>query len=87
MLTPNGTRRVPHLRLIELRIQEGLTPNGLAYRAGLSGKTVRLAEDGWIPSPPTQFAIAGVFGLTPLDLWPLDRSGQKVAAPARRAAA
>ena len=55
-----------------------MTPNDLAYKAQLSGKTVRMAEAGFIPSPRTQFAIAGVFGLSPLDLWPLHRDRQRV---------
>lgn len=80
MRQPNGTRRVPHQRLKELRIQEGMTPNDLAYRCGLTGKTIRMAEAGFIPSARTQFAIAAVFGAKPLDLWPFDRDRQKVAA-------
>jgi DNA-binding XRE family transcriptional regulator len=63
----------PHLRLQELRINEGMSPNDLAYRAGLSGNTIRLAEAGYMPTPRVQFAIAAIFGLRPLDLWPLDR--------------
>lgn len=80
MAIPNGSRRVPHLKLRELRVNEGLTPNDLAFRCGVSGKTVRMAEAGFIPSPRVQFAIAQVFGLRPLDLWPFDRSRQRVAA-------
>lgn len=79
MAIPAGSRQV-HLRLRELRIQAGLSPNDLAYRARVSGKTIRFAEAGFIPSPRTQFAIAAVFGLAPLDLWPLDRDRQRVAA-------
>jgi transcriptional regulator with XRE-family HTH domain len=70
-----STRRAagrPNRRLQELRINEGLSPNVLAYRAGVSGNTVRMAEAGFRPSPRTQFAIAGVFGLRPLDLWPIE---------------
>lgn len=68
------------MRLRELRVNAGMTPNDLAYRAGVSGKTIRLAETGWIPSPRTQFQIAAVFEMRPLDLWPFDRDRQKVAA-------
>lgn len=79
MATRNGAgRRTPNRRLQELRINEGLSPNALGYRAGVSGKTIRLAETGWTPSPRVQFAVAAVFGLRPLDLWPLER--QPVAA-------
>lgn len=78
MATPNGKPR--HHRLIELRIAAGLSPNDLAAKARVSGKTVRLAEDGWIPGPRVQFAIANALELGPLDLWPYDRGRQRVAA-------
>lgn len=68
-----ASRRSPHRRLQALRINEGLSPNDLAYRAGISGNTVRLAEAGFVPGPRVQFAIAQVFDLPPTDLWPLDR--------------
>jgi DNA-binding XRE family transcriptional regulator len=63
----------------ELRINAGMSPNDLAYRVGVSGKTIRMVEAGWIPSPRVQFLIAGEFGLKPLDLWPFDRDRQTVA--------
>lgn len=78
MPTTSGSK--PHLRLRTLRINAGMSPNDLAYRAGVSGKTIRLAEAGFIPGPRVQFQIASVFGLEPLDLWPLDRERQRVAA-------
>lgn len=80
MAATNGSRRVPHLRLKELRINSGMTPNDLAFRAGLSGKTVRMVETGFVPTPRVQFQIAKVFELLPLDLWPLERDRQRVAA-------
>lgn len=80
MLVPTASRRSPHLRLQELRINAGLTPNDLAYKARISGKSVRMAEAGFLPGPRVQFAIAQVFELKPLDLWPLERTGQRVAA-------
>lgn len=64
--------RRPNRVLQSLRINEGLSPNDLAYRAGVSGNTVRLAEGGYRPTPRVQFAIAQVFGKLPLDLWPLE---------------
>jgi transcriptional regulator with XRE-family HTH domain len=74
MAIPVTTRRIrPHRQLQELRINAGLSPNDLAYRAGISGNTVRMAESGFIPTPRVQFAIARVFDRTPLDLWPLDQ--------------
>lgn len=84
MATPIGSRRNPqrkrNRRLQELRINAGMAPSDLAYRAGISPKTVRLAEHGFIPGPRTQFAIAQVFDLHPLDLWPLINDEQRVAA-------
>jgi DNA-binding XRE family transcriptional regulator len=56
---------------MELRINEGLSPNDLAYRAGVSGKTVRMAEAGFLPSPRVQHAIARVFERQPTSIWPL----------------
>lgn len=80
MAATNAPRRVPHLRLRQLRINAGMSPNDLAYRAGVSGKTIRMLEAGWIPSPRVQFQVARVFELLPLDLWPLERDRQRVAA-------
>jgi DNA-binding XRE family transcriptional regulator len=80
MVARNGSGRVPHLRLKELRINAGMTPNDLAYRAGVSGKTVRMVEAGFVPTPRVQYAISKVFDSRPLDLWPLDRDRQRVAA-------
>lgn len=80
MATTKGSRRNPHLRLKELRINQGWSPNDLAFRAHVSGKTIRMVEAGWIPSPRVQFQIAAAFDLKPLDLWPFDRDQQKVAA-------
>lgn len=74
MLSPTATRRrTPNRRLAELRLNAGLSPNALAYRAGVSGKAVRMAEAGFVPTPRVQFAVAGVFDLRPLDLWPFDQ--------------
>lgn len=65
-------RRTPNRRLQELRLNLGMSPNDLAYRAGVSGNTVRMAEAGFVPTPRVQFAIARVFDLLPLDLWPIE---------------
>lgn len=79
---PKPRRRRPNRKLQELRLNAGLSPNQLAARAGVCGKTVRMAEAGWIPAPRTQFAIArcfpdpadpaGLRTLQPLDIWPLE---------------
>lgn len=68
---PVASRRQPNKELIELRINEGLSPNELAYRAEISGKTVRMAEAGFLPSPRVQRAIASVFEKQPIEIWPL----------------
>lgn len=80
MKSPSGTRRVPHQKLKALRVNAGMSPNDLAYRCGVTGKTIRMVEAGFIPSPRTQYAIAATFGLLPLDLWPFHRDIQTVAA-------
>jgi transcriptional regulator with XRE-family HTH domain len=69
---PRSLKKRPHRQLQALRINAGLTPNDVAYRAGVSGNTVRLAEAGFRPTPRVQYAIAQVFDLLPLDLWPLE---------------
>lgn len=66
-------RRSPNQTLYGLRLNEGLSRRDLAARCGISAETVRLAELGWTPTPRVQFAIAGAFGLRPLDLWPIER--------------
>jgi len=63
-----------------MRINAGLSPNDLAHKAGLTGKTIRMVEAGFVPGPRVQFAIAAQFGLRPLDLWPMNRAGQRAAA-------
>ena len=66
-------RRQPHLELMGLRINNGLSRDQLGARVGVSRETVRLAEAGFLPNPRVQFALAREFGRNPLDLWPLDR--------------
>lgn len=68
-------RRVPNWRLQQLRIDAGMACSDLAYRAGTSAKTVRLAEAGFVPGPRIQFGIAQVFKLKPTDIWPLEMQG------------
>jgi DNA-binding XRE family transcriptional regulator len=70
--TGSFERRQRARRLIELRINAGLSRSDLAYRAGVSAKTIRLAESGFVPGPRIQFAIARTFDLTPLELWPIE---------------
>ena len=77
-----AVRRAPNIRLKELRINAGLSPNDLAYRAGTTGNTVRLAEKGFAPGPRIQFAIAQVFDVLPLEIWPLETQPQRTASRA-----
>lgn len=67
-----------NLSLIGLRVNEGLTRRMLAYRAGVSRETVRQVEEGWVPNAEIQFDIAKVFGLRPLDIWPIDQQREVV---------
>lgn len=67
------TTRRQHPTLTALRVNEGLSREDLALRAGVSRETVRLAEAGFLPTPRVQFAIAAAFGKRPLDLWPIER--------------
>lgn len=60
-------------KLIELRLNEGLTPNDLARRAGVSGNTIRSAERGFYVDPRSQFAIATALGVPPLEVFPFER--------------
>lgn len=72
------SRRRLNVRLIELRVNAGLTPNDLARRAHISGNTVRAAERGLYVDPRSQYAIAQALGVVPLDVFPFER--QRVAA-------
>lgn len=63
---------VPHIELMELRINNGWSRADLAYRAGISEKTVRMAEAGFRPGARIQFAIAKQFGKKPTELWPIE---------------
>lgn len=71
--TPGSTRRrkrTANRRLLELMIDHGLQPNDLAARAMVSGNSVRLAMDGFVPGWRIQKAIADVLDAKPLDIWP-----------------
>ena len=72
-------RNQPHTRLYALRLNAGLSRQALGARVGVSVEAIRLAELGFVPGPRVQFAIASAFGLTPLELWPLERQKALVA--------
>lgn len=59
--------------LVEARLNAGLSPNDLAYRAGVSGNTVRAGERGLYVGPRAQFAISHALGLLPLEVFPWER--------------
>lgn len=65
-------RKQPNRKLIEYRLNKGLTPNQVAYMTGLTGPTIRLAEKGHVPSPRVQLALAEFYEERVLDLWPLE---------------
>lgn len=52
------------------RINEGLSPETLGGLVKVSGHTIRRIEDqGAIPTPRVQFALAEHFQMRPTDLW------------------
>lgn len=67
-----ATRKSPQRHLLELSINQGMSPNDLARESGVSGNTVRDALRGKVIGVRQQHAIAAVFGLEPLDIWPID---------------
>jgi transcriptional regulator with XRE-family HTH domain len=71
-------RRVPNHLLYELMLNQGLTPNLLALKTGVSAPTIRLALKGHVPLAPAQFELAHYFGITTIDLFPLERQRQYV---------
>ena len=83
MALRSANRSRPNRLLTEARLNAGLTPNDLAYRAGVAGNTVRAAERGLYVGPRAQFAIARALGSeSPLALFPWERQRE-----ARKAAA
>jgi transcriptional regulator with XRE-family HTH domain len=63
--------RKPNLTLMGLRLNRGLSINDLARLTGVSAPTIRLTEDGHVPGPRIQFALADFFGVEVLHVWPL----------------
>lgn len=59
--------------LIESRLDNGMTPNDLARRAGISGNTVRAAERGEYVDPRSQFAIANALNVPRVVVFPFER--------------
>lgn len=54
------------------RSEMRLPREGLAFKAGVSVKTIERIESGQVtPHRATQRAIAAVLGCEPTDLWPL----------------
>jgi transcriptional regulator with XRE-family HTH domain len=67
---PLRTRK-PNLALRGLRLNKGLSPNGLSELTGVSAQTIRLSERGHVPSPRVMFELARFFEVEVLDIWPL----------------
>lgn len=80
-------RRQAHLDLIAMRVNEGLSREALALRAGVGRETVRMAERGFVPTPRVQFAIARALGTTPLELWPREMQRRPQMNTSRKAVA
>ena len=76
---PRSRRKHSNRLLIEARLNEGLTPNDLGLRAGVSGNTVRAAERGLYVGPRAQYAIAHALSKRPLELFPWERQKEAVA--------
>lgn len=54
-----------------LRRSQGLSPEQLGYRIGVSGRTVRRVEAGMVPIVSTMFALATWAEEDVNDLWRL----------------
>jgi transcriptional regulator with XRE-family HTH domain len=67
--------RRPPSRLRRARLEQGLTVEDLASRAGISGRTILSAELGeHHPYPASRRVIAMALGLAERTLWPPDDS-------------
>lgn len=55
----------------ERRLNLGLSPEQLGYRAEVSGRTIRRIEEGKRPTVRTMFLLAQEFDCEVVDLWPL----------------
>lgn len=55
----------------EMRTNEGLTPELLGMKIGVSGRTVRRIEEGHRPTVRTMFLLASEFDLEVSELWPM----------------
>jgi transcriptional regulator with XRE-family HTH domain len=61
-------------KLVELRINEGLSQRELAQKANVSNQSVSKLERGGRVRPATLKKIADVFGVKPMDLMKERRS-------------
>jgi transcriptional regulator with XRE-family HTH domain len=68
MNTPHRRFEVDVDKLIELRINEGLSQRELAARAGVTNTSVWKLEHGGNVRPATLKKIADVLGIKPMDL-------------------
>jgi transcriptional regulator with XRE-family HTH domain len=75
-MSPRRDRHAAAL-LRQLRVDRGLTPEGLSYAIHkvapghpVSGRTIRRIEStGHVPTVRAMFGIAAVFGMVPSQIW------------------
>ena len=60
--------RVDVEKLLELRVNQGLTQRDLARKAGISNATLSKIEHGRNTRPPTLKKLADALGVEPVDL-------------------
>jgi transcriptional regulator with XRE-family HTH domain len=62
--------RMTAFNLRAARVNEGLSPEALGQKIGVSGGTIRRLEQGLMPTPATARKIAQYLGKEVSDLWP-----------------
>lgn len=67
-------------RLRRLRVDEGLTPEELGEKVGVSGRTIRRVEDGAAPTVRVAHAIATHFGTKTSEFWRPDALAEEATA-------
>lgn len=58
-------------KLRSRRLNQGLSPEQLDNRIGISGRTIRRIEEGMVPTPRVMFALALWAEEEVVDLWRL----------------
>lgn len=71
----------PAIDLVETRVNRGLSLREAAREMGIDFKTLQRAERGEsIPQARNAFAIADFYGYKVTEVWPLEPTGDEVAA-------